>query len=305
MNTQLSALGKHTFAAFLAAHRLPDSFRKTAEEHYLPFVGSLADAESKPGPLLLGINGAQGTGKSTLADFVQVAANALHGWQCAVLSIDDFYLTRAEREALAESVHPLFATRGVPGTHDVRLLESTLDALAQLGPDHELALPRFDKSIDDRAPASDWPVVRGPLDLVILEGWCVGSRPQPAQELDEPANALERDEDPEAVWRTYANTRLATDYAAVFTGLDRLALLAAPSFEAVFRWRLEQEQKLATSARGSGSAVMSEEQVARFIRFYERLTRHNLESLPEIADVVMELNEDHAVVTSIYKVADS
>ena len=302
MNTQLSAIGNDTFAAFLAAHRLPDGFRTTAEKHYLPFVRSLADPQPSRKPLLLGINGAQGTGKSTLADFVQVAAKALHGWRCAVLSIDDFYLTRAERAALADSVHPLFATRGVPGTHDTRLLESTLDSLGQLGPDDELALPRFDKSIDDRAPESDWPVVRGPLDLVILEGWCVGSTPQPPKELDEPANALERDEDPEAVWRTYANTRLATDYASLFTRLDRLLLLAAPSFEAVFRWRLEQEQKLATSSRGSGSAVMSEEQVARFIRFYERVTRHNLESLREAADVVMELNEDHAVVTTNYNV---
>lgn len=305
MNKPNSALGSDEFAAFLAAHRLPDDFRVTAENHYLPFVRTLRDGQPAGRPMLLGINGAQGTGKSTLADFVQVAANALFGWKSAVLSIDDFYLTRNERAALAKKLHPLFATRGVPGTHDIALLKSTLDSLAQLGANDELALPRFDKSIDDRAPRSGWPVVRGPLDLVILEGWCVGSRPQPAEDLEDPVNALERDEDPDAVWRSYANARLGAEYASVFAGLDRLLLLAAPSFDAVYRWRLEQEQKLATSARGFGAAVMSEQQVARFIRFYERLTRHNLETLRDVADVVMVLNEDHAVVTSKYRVTDA
>lgn len=301
MNKPNPVLASDDFAAFLAAHRLPDEFRVTAGDHYLPFVRSLRDARPPRRPMLLGINGAQGTGKSTLADFVQLAASALFGWKSAVLSIDDFYLTRDERAALAKRVHPLFATRGVPGTHDVALLKTTLDALARLGAGDELALPRFDKSIDDRAPQSGWPVVRGPLDLVVLEGWCVGSRPQPEKDLEDPVNALERDEDPDAAWRGYANRRLASEYAAVFAGLDRLCLLAAPSFDAVYRWRLEQEQKLAASARGSGAAVMSEQQVARFIRYYERLTRHNLETLRDVADVVMALDENHAVVTSSYR----
>lgn len=304
MTSLKTVLASDEFATFLTAHRLPDAFRVTAQDHYLPFVTTLREDLPTGRPMLLGINGAQGTGKSTLADFVGLAANAMHGWQCAVLSIDDFYLTRSERAALAKKVHPLLATRGVPGTHDVPLLRSTLDTLAQLGSNDRLALPRFDKAIDDRAPRTDCPVVRGPLDLVILEGWCVGSKPQPARDLEAPVNALERDEDPDAIWRTYANSRLETDYAGVFATLDKLLLLAAPSFDAVYRWRLEQEQKLAASS-GGGAAIMSEQQVARFIRFYERLTRHNLASLREAADIVMVLGEDHAVVTSEYQAIDS
>ena len=75
--------------------------------------------------------------------------------------------------------------------------------------------------------------------------------------------------------------------------------LGAPSFEAVFRWRLEQEQKLAETS--SGAAIMTAEEVARFIRFYERLTRHNLRTLPQRADVVLTLDENHAVVAGRYR----
>lgn len=285
---------------FLAEHRLPDSFRWTAIDHYLPLAGKLREFERRSTALLLGINGAQGTGKSTLADFLQLTASELFGWRSAVVSIDDFYLTRAERESLAHNVHPLLATRGVPGTHDAAMMKATLDQLGRLGPGESLQLPRFDKSIDDRAPSDVWPIVTGPIDLVILEGWCVGSRSQPAEALTVPTNALERDEDPDAIWRTYANDALRCDYEPLFSRLDALVFLAAPSFEAVYRWRLEQEQKLA-ARKGIGAGIMNEGQVARFIRFYERLTRHNLKSLSETADVVMTLDEDHRVTASRYK----
>lgn len=284
----------------MADHRLPDAFRSTATDHYLPLVGRLRNLERKGSALLLGINGAQGTGKSTLADFVQIAAGDLFSWRCAVVSIDDFYLTRAERRDLATRIHPLLETRGVPGTHDTAMMKETLDRLDELGPGESLSLPRFDKSIDDRAPSDDWPTVIGPIDLVILEGWCVGSTPQPAEALSIPVNALERDEDPDGIWRNYVNERLTRDYAPLFSRFDALVLLAAPSFDAVYRWRLEQEQKLAAK-RGAGTGIMNEEQVARFIRFYERLTRHNLDTLTHAADAVLTLDEDHRVTTSRYR----
>lgn len=299
MKMQPTAMIAAQLSTFLSRHHLPDSFRQTAEAFYLPLAERLPDLRRGPGPLLLGINGAQGTGKSTLAEFLEMATSALYGWRSAVLSIDDFYLTKAERHALAEKVHPLFATRGVPGTHAVKMIAATLDRLSSLADDEKAALPRFDKSTDDREPESEWPVIAGPLDLIVLEGWCVGSRAQPVETLATPVNDLERDEDPDTVWRRYANAALAQNYEPLFDRLDALVFLAAPSFDAIYRWRLEQEQKLA--GRTEGSALMDEAGVARFIRFYERITRNNLALLPRRADVILTIDETHAITDARYR----
>lgn len=251
--------------------------------------------------MLLGINGAQGTGKSTLADFLKRALGKRHGWNVAVLSIDDFYLTRAERLDLASKVHPLLATRGVPGTHDVGMLARCIDELGRLAEGRECRLPRFDKAQDDRAPETRWPVVSGPVDLIILEGWCVGSVAQDDAALAESINDLERDEDPTGAWRRHANERLKSDYRRIFDELDALVFLQAPGFDAIYRWRLEQEQKLAAAAPANASGIMSESQIAEFIRFYERITRSNLRRLPECADVVLELDENHGIAAARYR----
>ena len=225
-----------------------------------------------------------------------MACQALFDWRSAVLSIDDFYLTRAERAVLAETVHPLFATRGVPGTHDVAMLRETLDQLLALGDGQTLAVPTFDKARDDRADLTTWRLVEGPLDLIMLEGWCVGSTAQPREALEAPINDLERVHDADAEWRIAANRALADEYAPVFDRLDALVFLAAPSFDAIYRWRLEQEQKLADTV--GGPAIMNRAAIARFISHYERITRHNLDTLPARADVVLTLDEQHAVIAS-------
>ncbi len=297
MAVDTTPLPDNRLGEFLARHRLPAGFVETARQYYLPLAERLPTYRAPDVPLMLGINGAQGTGKSTLADFLAMATEVLFDWRSAVLSIDDFYLTHAERRDLGRDVHPLFATRGVPGTHDTALMMDMLAQLRELPAGKTLSLPRFDKAIDDRAAAR--PEIAGPVDLVILEGWCVGSTAESGASLSTPVNTLERDEDPDATWRRTANTRLAEDYEPIFGMLDALVFLAAPSFDAVFRWRLEQEQKLAD--RSSGSAIMNEEQVERFIGFYERLTRHNLETLPQTADAVLTLDENHAVVAARYQ----
>src|ERR1700743_3163225 len=100
-------------------------------------------------PFILGLSGLQGSGKSTLAAALIDAARE-RGWSAVTLSLDDVYLTRAERESLGGEVHPLLRTRGVPGTHDLALLASTLDALDKAGPERPGAIPRLDKGQDER-----------------------------------------------------------------------------------------------------------------------------------------------------------
>ena len=240
-------------------------------------------------PFVLGVCGAQGSGKSTLSEALAEMMRA-EGLKAAVLSIDDLYRTQAEREALAGMVHPLFAVRGVPGTHDVAL---GLDVIAALEAGRDVPLPRFDKAQDDRAPVDQWDHADGDTALLILEGWCVGARPEPAAALDIPVNALERDEDADGRWRRAANAALAGEkYQALFARLDMLVLLAAPGFEAVRDWRIEQEHGLARKAGADARGVMSDAEVERFIRFYERLTRHILAEMPGRADLVILLARD-------------
>ena len=244
----------------------------------------LAWRDQTAGLFVLGICGAQGSGKSTLvADLAQRLAAA--GLRVATLSLDDLYLAKAARQALAGKVHPLFATRGVPGTHVVALGLATIDALARGEP---AALPRFDKGRDDRAPERDWPRAPADTQVLLLEGWCLGAAPQPAADLALPVNALEADEDPDGTWRGHANTALARDYPALWARIDRLIFLAAPDWEVVAAWREQQEAEL----RQRAPAAMSPTEVTRFIQHYERLTRWMLAELPDRADLSLRL--DHA-----------
>lgn len=244
-----------------------------------------------PQPLVVGICGAQGSGKTTLAGAVAEALRS-HGAATAVLSLDDLYLTRAKRQRLARTVHPLFATRGVPGTHDVALGLAVLDSLAR---GNATALPRFDKSADDRAPREQWDSAPEGARVVLFEGWCVGAAPQGKEALIAPVNALEASEDPQGIWRGHADRALAGPYAELFERIDFLALLAAPGFEVVRGWREQQEAQLRERAGPDASGVMSPGEIERFIQHYERLTRHILHEMPARADMVVRLGPDRRV----------
>jgi D-glycerate 3-kinase len=238
--------------------------------------------------LVFGLSGAQGTGKSTLARLLKRLLERLYRLRVAIVSLDDLYLTAAERLHRAEKFHPLLVTRGVPGTHDVSLGLRTLAALRDEKP---LALPRFDKSRDDRAPVSTWPRWSGPCDVVLFEGWCVGARPQRTEELREPINELERLEDPTGDWRYYVNRELGGSYQALFAEIDVLAMLRPPSFEHVVQWREAQEARLREVA--SGDEVMSPDAVRRFVMHFERLTRFMWDEMPDRADAVVQLGDEH------------
>jgi len=278
----------------LDRERLPISMLETIDTVYAPLASHLATKARAARPALIGLCGPQGSGKSTVALILRELL-AGRGHTVAVLSLDDFYLTHAERQQLASTIHPLLATRGVPGTHDVALAMRTLDALGASGC---VALPSFDKARDDRRPASDWMRVSAPVDFVLFEGWCVGARPQSEAALEQPINDLERGSDPDGRWRCYVNARLQDDYAALFARIDELILLKAPAFESVYEWRAEQEHKLRDRVERSGaeaSGLMNEPALRRFIAHYERLTRHIMSEMPARADVVIELNQARRV----------
>lgn len=228
------------------------------------------------------LNGAQGSGKSTLAKLTGEALARFHGRRAVILSLDDFYLTKAERERLAREVHPLCATRGVPGTHDLALMAATLDRLAGAGPAEPTLLPRFDKLADDRVPPGEWPVFVGRPDTVVLEGWCVGVRRADLPPYAGPINALEREADPDGKWFAWSLAALA-GYEPLW---DRFALLVSievPDLETVIESRLKQEDGLAA---GSARPRMDRAAVARFVEHYERYTRALWAAMPARADML-------------------
>ncbi len=268
---------------------LPADYRQVVERHWRPLADQIADLWFDKRPRLVAINGAQGSGKTTLCRFLETLLIE-HNLRTVTLSLDDLYLTRAERLEMAEHEHPLFATRGVPGTHDVALGEAIIDDLLA---GRTAALPRFDKAVDDRAPVRR--MVEPQIEVVLLEGWCVGAVPQPADDLRRPVNDLERYEDAEGVWRREVNRRLATDYAELFARPELLVMLEVESFDMVRANRALQEQKLAAS-NPEGSAIMDDAALDRFLMHYERLTRWMLEEMPGRADVVIPIGPDQRPV---------
>jgi D-glycerate 3-kinase len=280
---------------FLVREQLPDSYAIDALRWFQPLADQIfVRQQRQSGPLIVGVQGAQGTGKSTLAALLAMLLQQHHGLVVAQLSLDDFYLGHDQRQQLAEEVHPLLATRGVPGTHDTALAKATLDALCQAGSGQQVPLPRFDKATDDRRPESQWPALEGPVDVIILEGWCLGAGPQAESALASPINSLERERDATGDWRGYVNRQLAGAYHTLFARLELLVVLQAPSFDCVYRWRGLQEQKLA--AQGHGNRVMDSAQLQDFIAHYERITRHCLDTLPALAQHVYQLDDDHRVL---------
>lgn len=279
---------------------LSAGFAESFMRWYAPATAEVAhQTGGAVGTVFVGISGCQGSGKSTLAALAGRVLAAVHELNVAVLSLDDFYLTRSERRRLAADCHPLFATRGVPGTHDTALLIETCEAMA--AGQGRVRVPTFDKARDDRAPVSEWPQYPAPIDVVVLEGWCVGVVPQTQDALAAPINALEAEQDPDGRWRREVNRQLGAEYAEVFRRLDTLWCLQAPGFAAVTRWRWQQEQALSRRFRTSHpdleDPTMSESEVSLFVRHFQRITEHALDSLPDTADHVWRLADDRSVLS--------
>lgn len=272
-------------AALIAAEGLPADYREVVEQHWQPLATRIAREATSRAPLIVGINGAQGSGKSTVCKFLEVLL-AQRQVRAVTLSLDDLYLTKAERQQLAEQVHPLFATRGVPGTHAVAM---GLGIIENVLAGRKFTLPRFDKARDDRAPQGV--EITGPVDVLLLEGWCVGAKPQEPEALAEPVNDLERDEDPDGLWRGLVNHWLAEDYARLFDLVDLLIMLRVESFATVRRNRALQEARLA-AANPQAPGLLAETALTRFCAHYERLTRHMLTEMPGRADVVIPIGPD-------------
>lgn len=262
-----------------------------ARDLVVPVAARVAGLRRRDGRApIVGLHGGQGSGKSTLAEGVAVLLADVFGAHVVAVSLDDLYLPHDDRVRLGATVHPLLATRGVPGTHDVDLGCATLDALATAGPGDVVSVPRFDKRADTRRPLPD--TVRGPVDVVIFEGWCVGLPPPPDRDLVAPVNDLEHTRDPDGAWRRHVAAQLAGPYAALWSRLDLLVALIVPDMASVVRWRGGAEAQLGPS-EGPDRGVTD---VEAFVAHYERWTRWGVQAMPARADLTVWLDGAHRVV---------
>ncbi len=235
-------------------------------------------------PAVIGVAGAQGSGKTTAVQLLEAANRP----RFAQFSIDDVYLDRDQRVEMAARTHPLFVTRGPPGTHDIALARATIDALTVASPDTETPLPRFDKIADVMRPRAEWPVFRGWPEAILVDAWCLGALPAP---IGAPLNAVEA-EDAHGAWRSTQNEFLTGSYGDWFKSFDAIIYLRPPGWEIVRRWRGQQEVTL----RGRELTDAENAWIDRFIMHYEWITRSMMAG-GVMADVTVQLGPERAILT--------
>ena len=258
---------------------------------YLPISKMIKDEyEKKKKTKIIGLTGGQGTGKSTISIILKIILKEAYNLETVIFSIDDFYKTLNERETMSKKISDLFLTRGVPGTHDTKMLFQCIKNL-KTNNFKKMNIPKFDKSIDNRLSKSNWLQVKKKPNIVIFEGWCVGASAQKNKDLILPINKLEKYKDKKKIWRQKVNLKLRRDYKKIFDLIDKLIFLKVPSFKYVLKWRLLQEKKLRITRKGN--KTMTDKQVKNFIMYYERITKHMLKTLPKDADTVISIDSKH------------
>ena len=260
-------------------------------KYYLPISKMIKDEYlRKKNTKVIGLTGGQGTGKSTISNILKIILQEAYNLETVIFSIDDFYKTLQERTIMSKMINSLFITRGVPGTHDTKMLLKCIKYLKNKK-FKKFSIPKFDKSIDDRLPKRKWLKVKKKPSIVIFEGWCVGTSAQKNKDLISPINKLEKYEDKKKIWRKKVNFELKKDYKQIFNLIDKLIFLKVPSFKHVLKWRLLQERKLRITGRGN--KTMTDKQIKNFIMYYERLTKHMLKTLPKTANTVISIDDKH------------
>lgn len=286
----IPAVAPQCFVDACGERGLPEGALETYRTIYAPIARWIERRYAKPsGPFVLGINGAQGAGKSTLSALLKGILDSV-GIASVVISIDDLYHTRSHRHALGKEIHPLCAIRGVPGTHDIELGHRVLDRLFESSNHTSTLVPRFDKATDNRHRSTEWTEVIGAVDVILFEGWCVGATPLPAWSA--PYNHREMLEDPIGVWSTWSAQHLAGPYQTLFKRLDALLMIKVPSIESVRRSRWLQEAQLIARLKERRSSspnvgVMSKDEVVDYVALFERNTEHMFNTLPNRAELLI------------------
>ena len=295
---------KDDYLKFLSKEKIFDKSRatkiKSLKKTYIPISFWIENKYKKKGKtLFLGFSGGQGSGKTTVAKILKIILKKFFKREIYVSSIDDFYKTLKDRNEMSHTIHPLFKTRGVPGTHDISLVKKFFDFIKKKN-FKKFKLPKFDKSVDDRLKKKYWSNIKKRPEIVILEGWCVGAKPQSNSIINKSINVLEKYEDKHLIWRKYANEKLKKEYKKLFAMIDHFIFMKIPNFNVVYEWRLLQESKLRKKSHSS-KKIMSYNEIKRFIMFYERITLQMIKDLSKSASVVIFLKTNHKIKKILFR----
>ena len=273
---------------------------KSLKKIYIPISFWIEKKYKKKGKtLFIGISGGQGSGKTTITKILKIILKNFFKRETLIFSIDDFYKTLKDRQKMSSTIHPLFKTRGVPGTHDINLIKNFLNLIKKRN-FKKLKLPRFDKSTDNRLKRKYWHDIKKKPEIIILEGWCVGAKPQSSSILNKPINSLEKNEDKNLVWRKYVNNKLKSEYKNFFSLIDYFIFMKIPNFKMVFKWRFLQEIKLKKKSYQK-KTIMSYKEIKRFIMFYQRITLQMIKDLSKSASIIMLLKKNHEIKKVLFK----
>ena len=288
---------REKYLEFIKTQELPkEPFRDKLgqfKNFYIPLSKMIYENYSKKkSTRIIGLAGGQGSGKSTISKILKIIIKEKFNLNTVIFSIDDFYKTLKDRKKMSKKISKLFLTRGVPGTHDTKMLFNCLKKLKKKS-FNKVLIPKFDKSTDDRYKKSKWTKVLKKPDIVIFEGWCVGAKGQAKNSLLKPINELERYQDKDSIWRHKVNNELKTKYKKIFKLIDFSIFLKVPSFKYVYKWRALQEKKLKKVS--NGKRTMSNLQIKKFIMFYERITRQMLKTLGPLSNVVINIDTKHCL----------
>jgi len=267
---------------------------------YIPISFWIENKYKKKGEtLILGFSGGQGSGKTTVTGILKIILKKFFKRRIHVSSIDDFYKTLEDRNKISNKIHPLLKTRGVPGTHDINLVKDFFN-IVRKKKFKKIKLPKFEKARDNRLKKKYWYSIKKKPEIVILEGWCVGAKPQSSTLIKRPINILEKNEDKDLKWRKYVNEKLKKEYKELFRMIDYFIFMKIPNFNMVFKWRLLQENKLKKKLHLK-KKIMSYNVIKRFIMFYQRITLQMSKDLSKSASIVMLLNKNHEVKKVLFK----
>ena len=258
---------------------------------WLPLARQLAREKEKLNRTLIqGILGGQGTGKTTLAAVTRTILAHL-GFTSVAISIDDLYKTYEARQKLQQE-DPRLIWRGPPGTHDVDLGIEVLDQFLQPNRVEPILVPRFDKSAFNGAGDRTEPEKTSPVDIVLFEGWFVGTRPVETSVFDTLLHPINTAED--KLFARDSNERLKA-YLPLWSKLDRLIVLCPVDYHLSQQWRKEAEQKMIAT----GKSGMSNEEIEQFVEYFWKSLHPELFIKPLIsnadwANIVIEINADRS-----------
>ena len=304
INVCFNKVKKDYFNFILSQETKKDKFRnktKMIKSFLIPISFWITKKINKKRPLILGLSGGQGSGKTTISSILTLILRKYFKLNVFTVSLDDFYKTRKKRKLLSKNKHLLLMTRGVPGTHEVDLMLNFFKKV-KLKKFKSLRVPKFNKAIDDCYKKSSWYKLKSKPDIIILEGWCVAAKAQSNSQLKKPINSLERKYDQDAKWRTYVNNQLKTKYKTLFKQLDELLYLKVKNFKLIRDWRQKQERKLQVQTKSKKNLkIMNNNELSNFMQLFQRVSEQMFKDAIKNSSVIMNLNSKHQIQNIKFK----